>query len=102
MPTPALLLTIATLLPLGAFALLLFTGKKLGNPLAGWVGTAFIAGSFLCSIAAMISWYGHGMHNGVEWGFEKSPILLPLKWIPVGAGTYQTNPGFLDIGIYVD
>ena len=50
MPTPALLLLIATLLPLLGFVILLFVGKKMGTPLAGWVGTAMIGGSFVCSL----------------------------------------------------
>ena len=39
MPTPALLLLIATLLPLASFVILVFVGKRMGTPLAGWVGT---------------------------------------------------------------
>jgi hypothetical protein len=40
----ALLLTIATVLPVVAFVILVFWGKKMGTPFAGYVGTAFIAG----------------------------------------------------------
>jgi proton-translocating NADH-quinone oxidoreductase chain L len=103
MPSPALLLVIATLLPLVAFVVLMFAGKRMGNPFAGYVGTAFIAGSFICSILAMIAWY-HGANAGTDrdWGFEKSPINLPMKWIPVGAGVNQDHPGFLDVGVFVD
>src|SRR5204863_5357542 len=74
----------------------------MGNPLAGWVGTTMIALSFVCSMGAMMSWYNRGTYNGAEWGFEKAPINMPMKWIPVGEGVNQTHPGFLDIGIYVD
>src|SRR4051794_26001462 len=108
MPTPALLLTIATLLPLGAFLVLMFTGKRMGNPFAGYVGTAFIAGSFVCSILAMIAWYHGGTYlepstqTEINWGFEKNAINLPMKWIPVGAGINQDHPGFLDVGVFVD
>ena len=56
MPTPALLLVIATLLPLLGFVILLFVGKKMGTPLAGWVGTAMIGGSFVCSLIALMVW----------------------------------------------
>src|SRR5688572_2653667 len=100
MPTPALLLVIATLLPLVAFCILLFVGKKMGTPLAGWVGTAMIGGSFVCSLLALISWYTQPDGNG--WGFEQGPIERLLPWIPVGQGIEQSKPGFLDIGIYVD
>ncbi len=96
------MLLIATLLPLAGFVILMFVGKRMGNPLAGWVGTAMIAGSFLCSMAAMVSWYNKGTYNNAEWGFEKAPINMPMRWIPVGEGIDQTHPGYLDVGIYVD
>src|SRR5688500_12300279 len=100
MPTPALLLVIATLLPLLGFVILLFVGKKMGTPLAGWVGTTMIAGSFVCSLLAMFAWYN--VEKGSAWGFNEAPINLPYHWIPVGQGIEQQKPGFLDIGIYVD
>jgi proton-translocating NADH-quinone oxidoreductase chain L len=98
MPTPALLLTIATLLPLASFVLLVFLGKRMGTPLAGIVGTLAIAGSFVCSAAATFSW----LNGAADWGYQKGPINLPMKWIPVGGGIDQDHPGFLDVGIYVD
>src|SRR5688572_24778514 len=100
MPTPALLLLIATLLPLLGFVILLFVGKKMATPLAGWVGTAMIAGSFVCSLIAMIVWAG--VSNDSPWGYGLGPINLLYPWIPVGQGVEQKTPGFLDIGIYVD
>ncbi len=107
MPTPALLLVIATLLPLAGFLLLLFLGKRMGTPLAGYVGTAFIGASFVCTILAMIAWYGGGAFRDHDWGFEKGPINLPIRWIPIGTadrpvGIDQDNPGWLDVGIFVD
>jgi proton-translocating NADH-quinone oxidoreductase chain L len=107
MPTPALLLVIATLLPLAGFALLLFVGRRMGTPLAGYVGTAFIGASFVCTILAMIAWYGGGTFRDHDWGFEKGPIDLPIRWIPIGTpdrpgGLDQDNPGWLDVGIFVD
>lgn len=103
MPTPALLLLIATLLPLAGFVILMFLGKRMGSPLAGWVGTLMIALSFVCSIGAMMSWYANPTNNPTsEWGFGKQPINLPFAWVPVGGGINQTHPGYLDVGIYVD
>ena len=98
MPTPALLLTIATLLPLASFVLLVFLGKRMGTPLAGIVATLFMAGSFVCSSAATFSW----LNGAADWGYQKGPINLPMRWIPVGGGIDQDHPGYLDIGIYVD
>ncbi len=102
MPTPALLLLIATLLPLAGFTILLFVGKRMGTPIAGWVGTLMISLSFVCSIMAMMSWYNGGTYQEATWGFQKAPINLPFAWVPVGGGLNQTHPGFLDIGIFVD
>jgi proton-translocating NADH-quinone oxidoreductase chain L len=96
MPTPALLLLIATLLPLASFVLLVFVGKRMGKPLAGWVGAAAIGLGFACSLGAMVSWF-----NGAEdWGMGKAPISLLMNWVP--AGLEQGQVRFLDIGIYVD
>src|SRR4051812_27058398 len=105
MPTPALLLIIATLLPLAAFVILMFLGKRMGNPLAGIVGTLFIAGSFACAMGAMMIWLNVDPSSG--WGAGKGPINLPMKWIPVGTpgnlnGVDQDHPGYLDVGVYVD
>jgi len=107
MPIPAVLLLISTLLPLAAFVLLGFMGKRMGSPLAGYVGTIFAGASFVCTILAMISWYQGGTSGGRDWGFHTGPINLPMRWIPVGTvdrpgGIAQDNPGFLDIGIFVD
>jgi NADH-quinone oxidoreductase subunit L len=76
MPLPALLLVIATLLPLAAFVLLLAIGRRMGDPLAGWVATALAAGSFALSMAAMIAWYEGGQLAGMTWGPGDKPIEL--------------------------
>lgn len=107
MPTPALLLLIATLLPLASFLLLTFVGRRMGFPLAGVVGTAAIAASFVCSTAATYSWSEGGNFKGKLWGMEKAPINLTYPWLPIGRpeasnGLEQDTPGFLDLGIYVD
>jgi NADH-quinone oxidoreductase subunit L len=112
MPLPALLLIIATLLPLASFLILMFLGKRMGNPLAGYVGTAMIGGSFVCSLIAMMLWltphnYHDPHHGSIEYGAGKGPINLPMKWIPIGHagsdnGLAQDHPGYLDIGVYVD
>src|SRR6266851_4049714 len=107
MPTPALLLILATLLPLASFVLLVFLGKRMGNPLAGYVGTAAIGASFVCSLLAMVFWllgghYVDPVHGKLDYGAGHQPINLPMKWIPVGQGLAQDHPGYLDIGVYVD
>jgi proton-translocating NADH-quinone oxidoreductase chain L len=101
MPTPALLLILATLLPLASFAVLVFIGKRMGNPLSGVFGTFMIGASFVCSLIAMILWLG-ARPGSSTWGYEIGPINVPYRWIPVGGGVAQDHPGFLDIGVYVD
>ena len=112
MPSPALLLLIATLLPLASFVALVFLGKRLGKPLAGWVATAAIFGSFLLSMTAMIQWVGAGSEDNlytasdhairIKWGYGHNPIDLSWKWAPLGDGLGQAHKGYLDVGIYVD
>ena len=80
MPTPALLLLIATLLPLASFVALVFVGRRLGSPLAGVVGTLAIGGSFACSMAALVMWLSAGA-DATGWGANRMPILLPMRWI---------------------
>ncbi|WP_428937421.1 NADH-quinone oxidoreductase subunit L [Fontivita pretiosa] len=99
-PLPAWLLITATLLPLAAFVILVFWGKKMGNPFAGYLASTFIAVSFICSLAAMILWVGRP--DDSTWGFEKGPINSTFGWIPVGTWPGQRHPGFLDLGVYVD
>src|SRR3954463_2251516 len=119
MPLPATLLILATLLPLASFGVLVFVGRRMGTPLAGWFATAAIGGSFLCSVLAMGYWYRGGQmitpgaagERGT-WGYNARPIDLPMKWVPIGtsavpnspsaSGLGQSNPGWLDVGVYVD
>jgi proton-translocating NADH-quinone oxidoreductase chain L len=90
--TVAVLLLIATLLPLLSFVILAFVGKRMGNPLAGIVGTFFISASFVASLAAMIVWLSLDVAEGRAFGFGGQPILKVYDWLPGG----------LQIGIYVD
>src|SRR5882724_2999348 len=106
MPTPAILLIIATLLPLASFTLLVFVGKRMGKPLAGIVGTTAIALSFLCSILAMMSWVSGGTYTppgestSLKYGMGEQPINIPMSWVPAGYAAGKTT--FLKVGIYVD
>ncbi len=101
MPIPALLLLIATLLPLASFVTLVFAGRRMGA-LAGIAGTLAIAGSFALAMAAMLMWLSGAPDGAPEtWGAGQGPILLGFNWIPVGqVGAIPT--GWLELGIYVD
>src|SRR3954454_24738036 len=81
MPLPATLLILATLLPLASFGVLVFVGRRMGTPLAGWFATAAIGGSFICSVLAMGYWYHGGQMvtpgaapERVTWGYNVRPI----------------------------
>lgn len=102
MPIPALLLVLATLLPLASFGLLLLIGKRMGDPLAGWVATAFAAGSFALSMGAMISWYNAGQLAGMTWGPGDKPIELTLKWLPIGPPITSDRPALSELNLHID
>jgi proton-translocating NADH-quinone oxidoreductase chain L len=110
MPLPVLLLLLATLLPLISFAVLVFVGKRMGTPLAGYVGTAMIAGSFAVSLLSMALWLSPREfqdpvhHRQIQVGAGQNPVNMPIRWLPVGesSGVEQDHPGFLDVGIYID
>jgi NADH-quinone oxidoreductase subunit L len=98
MPTPALLLIIATLLPLASFVILVFVGKRMGNPFSGWVATAFITASLVCSLAAMAKWIAPD--DNMPWGKGRAPIVMPIRWVPVAFTASGTQ--CLEVGVYVD
>ncbi len=98
MPTPALLLLIATLLPLASFLLLTFVGKRMGEPLAGYVGTFLSGGSMVLSLAALAMWLNAS--PGADYGAGIGPIVQTFAWLP--AGLSATTSGSLEVGIYID
>jgi len=106
MPRPDYLLIIATILPLASFPLLVFVGKRMGKPLAGYVGTGAIFLSFVLSILAMWSWVIGGSYTppgettAIKFGMGEQPINVPMIWAPAGYAAGQTT--FLKVGVYVD
>ena len=105
MPTPALLLLAATVLPLAGFGVLLFLGRRMDNPLPGVVATVLLAGGFVCSAAATIAWLlGGNFAGGQPWGAGTAPIHLPFRWLPAdtGGGGPNASSGSLDLGVYID
>jgi len=65
-------LTIA--LPLAGAVLLLFFGRRIGEPVSGWIGTATVAGSFVIAVSAAVGFFGKG-------GDESATVDL-FTWIP--------------------
>jgi NADH-quinone oxidoreductase subunit L len=66
------------LLPLAGFAVLAAFGRRLGDPLAGWIGTATILGSFV--IACLVT---AGLLAEPS-GSSREVIQNLFTWIPVG------------------
>jgi NADH-quinone oxidoreductase subunit L len=66
------------LLPLAGFVVLAATGRRLGDPWAGWLGTATVAGAF---VVACVSYAGLlGRPTGAPREFTQTLF----SWIPVG------------------
>ncbi|HUY63888.1 MAG TPA: NADH-quinone oxidoreductase subunit L [Acidimicrobiales bacterium] len=66
------------LLPLAGFLVLALVGRRLGDPVAGWLGTATVAGSF---VVACITYVGL-LHQAPGAGRSFTQDLF--TWIPVG------------------
>jgi len=65
------------LLPLAGFVVLAAAGRRLGDPWAGWLGTATVGGSF---VVACIVFAGLLGRTGGDRSFTQSLFT----WIPVG------------------
>jgi NADH-quinone oxidoreductase subunit L len=71
-------------LPLAGFLLLLFLGKRIGEPFAGWIGTGTVALAFVTSVIVFA-----GLWNQPDHTYAVSLF----KWIP--AGSFSVDIGFL-------
>ena len=69
---------IILLLPLLGFSLLVLAGKRLGDPVAGWLGTLASGGSF---VATVITFFALHARSEAEGRAVVKPIL---DWIQVG------------------
>ncbi|HEX7134943.1 MAG TPA: NADH-quinone oxidoreductase subunit L [Iamia sp.] len=73
-------------LPLAGFLVLLALGKRLGEPLAGWLATAAVGGSFAASVVVFA-----GLLDEPEPSRAFSQVLF--EWVP--AGGFSVDVGFL-------
>jgi len=73
-------------LPLAGFAFLVFFGKRLGEPAAGWLATAAVGGSFLATVGVFLSLRG-------EAEADRQYTQTLFEWLPVGG--LQVDMGFL-------
>ncbi|MBU6329436.1 MAG: NADH-quinone oxidoreductase subunit L [Acidobacteria bacterium] len=78
------LLWLIPALPLAGFLMLLLFGKRIGEPVAGWLGTAAVAGSFVTALVVFA-----GLWNEPEHTYS----LKLFEWMP--AGRFSVDIGFL-------
>src|SRR5699024_9494108 len=80
------LLFLIPALPLAGFVLLLLVGRRLGEPLAGWIATAAVGASFLVVLATWLDLLDKSAG-------ERVLTQTVFTWLPVGA--FQVDLGFL-------
>jgi NADH-quinone oxidoreductase subunit L len=74
-------------LPLAGFLILVAFGRRLGEPLAGWLATLMVAGSF---VATVVVWLGVRGDDGGEHHVFTQTLFT---WLP--AGGFSVDVGFL-------
>ena len=74
------------LLPLVGFGVLLTAGRRLGDPLAGWVGTAFVGASFVVSVGVYLALLG--VNAPVRSYGQNLWTWIPVDRLQVHAGLY--------------
>ncbi|MGH9186547.1 MAG: NADH-quinone oxidoreductase subunit L, partial [Acidimicrobiales bacterium] len=72
-------------LPLAVFVMLVFFGRRIGEPLAGWLATGAMAGAFATTVAVTL-----GLR---EIEHERRFIQSLFDWLPVGR--LEVDVGFL-------
>ncbi len=84
-------------LPLAGFLFLVVFGRRLGEPLAGWIATAAVGGSFVVTVLVFL---GLRARDAQERGFFEEEhftgggfVQTLFTWIP--AGDFSVDIGFL-------
>ena len=72
--------------PLAGFLFLVVFGRRLGEPLAGWLATAAVGASFLASVATFFALQGESVP-------DRSYTVTLWEWLPVGG--LHVDFGFL-------
>src|SRR5687767_704186 len=89
--------------PLTGFVLLVLLGRKLGEPLAGWLATVAMAGSFVSTVVVFVGlidrpsddrfftqtlfeWFQSGSF-AVDVGFLVDPLAVTMCLFITGVGT---------------
>ncbi len=86
------------IIPLFSALFLICFGKKLGEPLAGWIATIAVGASF---VASLITWIGVlGSH-----GIDRTFIQHLFNWLPVGSFqvqmAFQADPLSVTMALFV-
>ncbi len=71
-------------LPLAGFAVLALAGRRIGEPVAGWLATGAMAGSFLATAAVYLDLLG---------SYDRRVVVSLFEWVP--AGDLSVDVGFL-------
>lgn len=80
------LLFLIPALPLAGFLILVFLGRRIGEPGAGWLATLAVGGSFVVSLVTFFEM------RGLEES-ERALTQTLFEWLPVGG--FQIDMGFL-------
>ncbi|HEX5630211.1 MAG TPA: NADH-quinone oxidoreductase subunit L, partial [Acidimicrobiia bacterium] len=83
-----LLVSLAVLLPLSGAVLLLLFGKRIGEPVAGWLATLTVAGGFVAAVVAAVDFFTGGGETVVVKWFDWFPafgVAAELRWDPLAA-----------------
>ncbi|MGH9176990.1 MAG: NADH-quinone oxidoreductase subunit L, partial [Acidimicrobiales bacterium] len=92
------------LLPLLGFAVLVVLGRRAGDPGAGWIATAAVGGSFLCTLVAFVQLIGEEaearsvsdhLFTWIEAGGLEVEASLLLDPLSVTMALFVTGIGFL-------
>jgi len=73
-------------LPLAGFAFLVFFGRRVREPLAGWIATAAVAGAFAATVGVFLTMHGRGAE-------DRQLTQTLFEWLPVGG--LKVDIGFL-------
>jgi NADH-quinone oxidoreductase subunit L len=73
-------------LPLAGFLVLVVAGRRLGEPLAGWIATVMAASSFVVTAAVFLALLGEPEE-------ERRAVDVLFSWIP--AGSFQVDAALL-------
>ncbi len=75
-------------LPLAGALFLHFFGRRLGEPLSGWLASAAIGGAFVVALIAAIPFFEGGEHGAVTLLWQWMPAIganLEMLWDPLAA-----------------